>query len=175
MIILETTRLVLRLFNSTDAAFANELLNSPGWLKHIGDRGIRNDEDAARWITERPLAAQQRDGFSFYVVTEKTSGNALGICGLVKRDALPLTDIGYAFLESAQGQGYAYEAATGVMRYAKEVLQMQELMAITSPENTASNQLLQKLGFRLQEEKILDGETELTRIYHIAFTNTEQH
>jgi RimJ/RimL family protein N-acetyltransferase len=85
-------------------------------------------------LPKRPLAAQQRDGFSFYVVTEKSSGNALGICGLVKQDALPLTDIGYAFLESAQGQGYAYEAAAGVMRYAQEVLQMQELMAITSPK-----------------------------------------
>ena len=175
MIILKTARLVLRLFNTTDADFVVALLNSPGWLQHIGDRGIRNTDDAIRWIHERPLAAQQRDGFSFYVVTEKSSDTALGICGLIKRDSLPVTDIGYAFLESAQGKGYAREAAAGVMRYAQEVLKMQELMAITSPVNTASNQLLQKLGFTLQEEKILDGETELTRIYHIAFTNTEQH
>ena len=105
------------------------------------------------------------------MVTEKSGGTALGICGLIKRDSLPVTDIGYAFLESAQGKGYAREAAAGVMRYAQEVLKMQELMAITSPVNTASNQLLQKLGFTLQEEKILVGESELTRVYYTTLSS----
>jgi len=38
--ILETERLSLREFNTTDSTFIIQLLNSEGWLKFIGDRHI---------------------------------------------------------------------------------------------------------------------------------------
>jgi RimJ/RimL family protein N-acetyltransferase len=42
----ETERLLLRPFNTDDAPFILELVNSPGWLQFIGDRNIHSIEDA---------------------------------------------------------------------------------------------------------------------------------
>jgi RimJ/RimL family protein N-acetyltransferase len=36
--ILETERLILRELDIQDAQFMFQLLNSPGWIKYIGDR-----------------------------------------------------------------------------------------------------------------------------------------
>jgi len=42
----ETERLMIRKFQSGDAAFVYSLLNSPGWLQFIGDRNVRTLDDA---------------------------------------------------------------------------------------------------------------------------------
>ena len=46
----------------------------------------------------------------------------IGMCGVLKRDNLPDPDIGFSFLPAYWSQGYALEAATAVMRHARNVL-----------------------------------------------------
>ncbi len=38
MQIAETSRMILRKLTREDAAFVLEIVNSPGWLRYIGDR-----------------------------------------------------------------------------------------------------------------------------------------
>src|SRR4051794_1075169 len=92
-----TERLTLREINSGDAAFTNELLNSPGFLRYIGDRDVRTDEDAARFIEEKYRASYTQHGYGLWVA-ETLEGTPVGICGFVKRDHFELPDIGFAFL-----------------------------------------------------------------------------
>jgi len=49
-------------------------------------------------------------------VRRRDNGETVGMCGLVNRDSLDDIDIGYAFLPSARGKGYALEAAMAVMK-----------------------------------------------------------
>src|SRR5258706_7335782 len=97
--VLETGRLVLRHFGLADAAFIVELLNDPGWLRFIGDRGVRTLEAARDYIAKGPMATYEHRGFGFYLVELKDSGEPVGMCGLVKRETLDDADIGFAFLE----------------------------------------------------------------------------
>ena len=53
---LGTARLVLREMNADDAAFILQLLTEPGWLRFIGDRGIRTPEAARDYISQGPGA-----------------------------------------------------------------------------------------------------------------------
>ena len=115
MKILDTERLTLRTIDADDAAFYYELVNDPTWLEHIGDEGIRSIEDARKAILEGPCAMQQQLGYSLYVMERKSDGKPLGLCGLIKRDALPDVDIGYAIRPAWFGQGYTYEAAAAVV------------------------------------------------------------
>jgi RimJ/RimL family protein N-acetyltransferase len=149
MKILETERLHLRTVNAGDAAFYLELVNDPAFIEHIGDRGIRTLDEARRAIAEGPAAMQEERGHALYVVELKEGRVAIGMCGLIKRDTLEDIDIGYAFLPAYRGQGYAFESARAVLEYAP-TLGITRVVAITSPDNTASNQLLQKLGLRFQ-------------------------
>ena len=146
MIILETERLTLRHAASDDAEFMLRLLNEPSFIRFIGDRGVRTLDDAERYIAERLVGSYERHGYGLYVVERRGEPGAIGICGLVKRDALPDADIGFAFLPEFWAAGYAYESAAAVKQHALGALGMPRLLAITNDDNVASIKLVEKLG-----------------------------
>ena len=150
MNILETERLVLRRLSPDDADFILELLNQPSFLRFIGDKGVRTTEDAVRYIQTGPIASYERFGFGLYLVELKETAVPIGMCGLLKRDTLPDADVGFAFLPAYWSQGYAFEAASGVMRYGRDVLGLGRIVAITSLDNDASIRLLEKIGLKFE-------------------------
>ena len=165
MMILETARLRLRTVETDDAAFYYALVNDPTWLEFIGDKGIRSIEQARTALIDGPLAMQQRLGYSLYIMERKEDGQALGMCGLIRRDFLPDVDIGYAIRPEYFGRGYTYEAASAVVEYARDVLRLPRLMGITNPANTVSINLLAKLGLTFVEHKVLPPDSRPTNIY----------
>ena len=140
----------MREVKEADAAFILEVLNDPDFVRFVADRGVRTLEDARRYIAERFTAAYRRDGFGFWLVEVKDSKAAAGICGLVKREALPGVDVGYAFLPPFRSKGYAYESAAAVLAHARDVVGLKRLLAITNPDNAASIRVLEKLGMRFE-------------------------
>ena len=146
--VLQTDRLNLRRLDAGDAAFILQLLNDESFLHNIGDRGVRTIEDATRYILHGPVASYARHGFGFWLVELKESGTPAGICGLVRRDALPDPDIGYAFLPRFRSRGYASEAAAAVMSYARDALGLGRVLAIVNPDNSGSIRVLEKIGLK---------------------------
>jgi ribosomal-protein-alanine N-acetyltransferase len=150
MKILETQRLILREMDSAiDAEFVFELLNSEGFIKYIGDRGVRSLDDARDFIETRYRQSYRDHGYGLYTVELKSNGKQVGICGFVRRDSLPGPDIGFAFLPEHEGNGYGYESGSAIMEYGSEKLDFDEVLAITTLDNTPSMKLLEKLGFSL--------------------------
>lgn len=150
MIVLETERLFLRKLSLEDAPFIFELVNDPSWLRFIGDKGVRNLDDARDYIRNGPMDMYARMGYGTYLVERKNDRAAVGICGLTKRDFLNRPDLGFALLPQFRLQGYARESAAAVVEYAWQTLALDRLLAITSPENVVSIRLLDKLGFTFQ-------------------------
>lgn len=146
MAILETERLLLREITTDDAAFLLRLLNEPSFISNIGDRNVRTIEDAERYALNGPIASYEQHGFGLYLVVLKETGEAMGICGLVKREVFADADIGYAFLPEYWGKGYAIEATAATKGYAFGQLGQRRLLAIVNPENESSIKLLKKLG-----------------------------
>ncbi len=158
--ICESDRLLLRLTRRDDAAFLLRIVNQASWIRHIGDRKVHTLEDAERYVDTRMLEPIRQHGFGMYVIELKATGEAVGLCGLVKRDALPDPDLGFALLDEHAGRGYALEAATAMLRHARDTLKMPRLLAITTPANARSGNLLEKLGFRLEEAPHVNPEGE---------------
>src|SRR5215217_7318070 len=142
MNVLETERLRLRWLVAEDAPFILELVNDPDWLRFIGDRGVRTLEDARGYILNGPVAMYRRAGFGLYLVELKQSAMPIGMCGLIQRAGLADIDIGFAFLPTFGGQGYAYEAASAIMTYAQDTLGLNRVVAIAAPDNQRSIRLL---------------------------------
>lgn len=165
MKIIETERLALREIIESDAEFILEILNEPGWIQNIGDRGVRTLEAARRYIVDRLVAGYEQNGFGLYLVELKETGASAGMCGLVKRDSLADADIGFAFLERFQSKGYAFESAAVVMDYARDTLALKRILAIVSPGNQASIKLLEKLGFRFERMIKMPGEDEEIKLF----------
>jgi RimJ/RimL family protein N-acetyltransferase len=150
MKVLETERLRLRPFGVEDAVFVLELVNEQGWLRHIGDRGVRTLADAEGYILKGPVAMYARMGFGLLAVERKADGVVIGMCGLIKRDTMEDVDLGYAVLERHWGQGYALEAARAALAYGYEVVKLPRIVALTALENERSIRLLEKMGFRFE-------------------------
>jgi [ribosomal protein S5]-alanine N-acetyltransferase len=159
--VLETPRLALREFVLEDAAFILQLLNEPGFLRFIGDKGVRNLEDARNYLRQGPIDSYHRNGFGLYAACLRSDaaaepygepvGKPLGMCGLVKRDGLPDPDVGYAFLQRHWGRGYAAESAAAAIDYGTRTLKLPRILAITSPDNWSSIKVLEKIGMRFDQ------------------------
>ncbi len=147
---LETERLTIRRFTTDDAPFVYALYNDPDFLRYIGDRGVHSIDDARAYIEAGPIASYQRHGFGLYVVELKPNGEPIGVCGILKRDALDAPDLGFAFLREHRSRGYACEAARSVLAFARDALGLTRILAITSPDNAVSMAVLRKLGFTLE-------------------------
>jgi len=157
MKILETERLILRELTASDDAFVLDLLNQPSFIKYIGDRQVRNLDDARSFIENRYRASYREHGYGLYAVELKPEiqdpkspiqNPVIGMCGFVRRDTLPDADIGFAFLPQFERRGYAYESAAAVMEYGRQTLGLTRVLAITTTDNESSGRLLGKLGFK---------------------------
>lgn len=164
--IAKTSRLTLRELQLSDAAFALRLYNEPSFLQHIGDKGVRTIEDAEKNLQQGAMASYAEHGYGMWLV-ENQQGEAIGMCGLIKRDFLTETDLGYAYLPEYFGQGYAFEAATAVLAYAAEHIALNTLVAIVSPANQASQALLQKLGFEQHGQVLVPDKNEMVDFYRM--------
>jgi RimJ/RimL family protein N-acetyltransferase len=162
MKVLETDRLTLRRISIEDAEFMLQLLNEPSFLRYIGDKGVRTIDDARKYILEGPIASYDRFGFGLYLTELKETRVPIGICGLLKRETLEDVDIGFALMPQFWKQGYALESATAVMAYAKDVVGLGRLAAVTSPNNDKSISVLTKLGMEFQRlTKLADDAPEV--------------
>jgi RimJ/RimL family protein N-acetyltransferase len=74
-------------------------------------------------------------------------------------------DIGFAFLPQFWSQGYAYEAASAVIAYGRQVLGLQRIVAITSPDNQRSAKVLEKLGLHFERLITLPNDTQALRLF----------
>lgn len=162
---LETERLILRELVPDDAAFIFELVNDPAWLRFIGDRGVRNLEDARAYIQNGPMAMYAREGFGLWLVTLKPTETPIGMCGLIKRPALADVDIGFAFMPLYRQNGYGYEAASATLAYARDVVGLKRVVAILSQDNIGSARLLEKLGFTYEGRFQFENDPEVLNLY----------
>lgn len=147
---LKTQRLLLRRLNVEDAPFILTLLNEPSFIRYIGDKSVRDVEAARQYILNGPVASYVRHGFGLNLVELNESHTPIGICGLLKRDELPDPDIGFALIPDFWNKGLAFEAATAVLQDARERFTLERILAITSLDNEASINLLQRLGFKFE-------------------------
>ncbi|ARD45385.1 GNAT family N-acetyltransferase [Colwellia sp. PAMC 21821] len=165
--VLDTARLKLRLLNTSDAVMILALLNEASFIKNIGDKGVRNLQDALHYINNGPLAMQAKFGFSFYCCVKKDDGQVIGISGLTKRDGIDYPEIGFAFFAKYCRQGFGFESAQAIIHYADTQLAIKHLQAICNPGNEASKTLLQRLGFNFDKHIILADTNQTVMLFDL--------
>lgn len=156
---LRTARLCLREATLEDAPFFFELMNSASWIEHIGNRGIKTLADANSYISNNLIESYNTNNYGLYVICLEAT--PIGLCGLVKRDYLPLPDLGFALLDTHVGQGYVQEAGAAVLDVAFGELKFMKILAITSEGNSASQATLSKLGFEKEGTIVSPEKVEL--------------
>lgn len=163
--IVETLRLALRELTVDDAEFILGLVNEPSFLANIGDKGVRTLDDAKRFILDGPWKRGQRRGYGQFLVELKPDATPIGVCGLLYRKNLGVTDVGCAFQPAYWRQGFAFEAATAVMNYGRSRLGIEKIVGLTSEENLASIALLEQFGMRFEKTVKMTDDDPGTALY----------
>lgn len=169
MIVLETSRLVLRHLTLNDAPFMVELLNEPSFLRFIGDRGVKSLQDARQYLLKGPIASYERFGFGLNLTFLKETGDPIGMCGLLKRETLPDVDVGFAFLPAYWRKGYAFESGSAILAHGRERFGLKRIVAITSPDNLASIGVLEKMGLKFEAIIRLGDDPREVKLFAIEF------
>ncbi len=153
---LETKRLWIRQFQDSDLESFLEYRNDPdvaryqGWnVPYPRDRGI----EFLDFMTNAFPAVQ---GEWFQAALELKTGNEMiGDVGfIIKKDDGRQAYVGYSLARAHWGSGYAYEAVTRLLAYLFDELNLHRVVAECDVENTASWNLLEKLGFRRESHLI---------------------
>ena len=168
MLVCQTDRLTIRHFGDQDAPFILTLLNDKSFIDNIADKGLKTIDDALNYLRAGPMASYEKFGFGLNLVCLRYSDIPIGMCGLVSRDELEHSDLGYALLPEYWRQGYAYEASLAVLKDGQDSYNLAVVAAITSPHNKASNGLLKKLGFSFVDLIELSGDTNNLYEYYSA-------
>ncbi len=145
---LETDRLVLRRREVGEAAIYRHLWTERDprvpERRRIDADGKPTIED----IAEQLRAERESSGLVVLAVERKDAGDVIGYCGLFAVDERPddEPELAFELLRSAQGSGYATEAAQAVVDWARQA-GCPRLWADVWDWNTASRRVLAKLGF----------------------------
>jgi len=150
---IETARLILRGWRPDDFAPYAAMLAEPGTSRYITRRG-RPYGPAEAWAEMAFLIGHwQVLGHGMFVVEERSSGRFVGRVGTLHPCGWPACEVGWALSSSAQGQGYATEAAQAVIGWAFGTLLLNRVISIIHPDNLPSQRVARRLGERQTQEQ----------------------
>lgn len=151
----ETSRLLLRQFTLADAGLLLQLNSDPEVLKYLHEP-ILQDEAQAREILTTNILPQYEKRLGRWAVFTKENNQFIGWCGLKYRPELDEIDLGYRFMKSAWGFGYATEAAAKTLDYGFNTLNLKIITGRAHIENAASLSVLEKIGMKYVSSGIVD-------------------
>jgi len=140
----ETTRLILRPMNKTDAEAVFAMRSDENVMRFIRPPQIRQSE-AEDWIN-LVSSRWEKEKIGFCAVIEKSSNKFIGWCGLWHLKETGETEVGYALFREFWGGGFASEAAGAFLEYGFNELNLEKVVAVAEPENQASQNVMKRLG-----------------------------
>ena len=151
--LLETDRLILRMWRNEDFAAYEKMCADPEIMKYLGGRTFDRLE---AWRHMAFLVGHwQLLGFGHWAVEEKESGKFIGRLGFLNPEGWPGFEIGWTLAREAWGKGYATEGARSALDYAFHDLNKDHVISLIHPENKNSIRVAERLG------ETLEGQTEL--------------
>jgi RimJ/RimL family protein N-acetyltransferase len=162
---METSRLRLRRLRPSDEAALIALDSDEEVMRYIGSRGGTPEQIVSR---ARERIGTDHGAVGWWVVEDKAEGAFQGIAGLLPMPEGGDVELAYRFARAAWGGGIATEAAIALTDYAFASARLERLVAVTFPENTPSQRVLEKVGFAY------DGMTDYKEFRVAHFTVTAE-
>lgn len=142
-----TERLLLRPFTLDDTPALFAMASDPDIIRYVGNTPVTSMEDALQHMQDGPLRDYEEHGYGRFACVWTTTGEVIGFSGVKFVPELNETELGYRFFKPYWGLGLATEAGWASIKFAREHLQLQRLVGVVHPDNSASTKVLQKLGF----------------------------
>jgi RimJ/RimL family protein N-acetyltransferase len=152
MTILTTARLRLEPMVDAHLDGLNAMNADPEVMRYISGKPETREETQA--VIDRVRARWAAVGYSWWTFVERETGEIVGAGCLqnLRREVQPLPDLdcpmelGWRLRRDCHGRGYASEAATAMGDWAFDAFEPDELLAVCDPANTASSNVMKRLG-----------------------------
>ncbi|UQD56847.1 GNAT family N-acetyltransferase [Flavobacterium sp. K5-23] len=144
---IETERLLLRRVDKKDVNEIFELRSNIETMKYIPRPIVKSIEEALEHIANIDEKIKANEGIN-WAITLKNDTRLIGIIGhyRIKPEHFR-AEIGYMLLPEYNGKGIVTEAVNEVVNYGFNTMNLHSIEAIISPDNLASEKVLQKNGF----------------------------
>lgn len=151
-IYIETPRLLLRDWKEEDREPFARMNGDPMVMEYL-PRSL--DEKASNKLVERFEAHFKKYGYGLFAIERKEDGEFVGFTGLhnveFKEHFTPAVELAWRLDYEYWGQGYGSEAGKAVLEYAREVLDLDEVVAFTVHDNDRMIHLMEKIGLHYVE------------------------
>ena len=145
---IETARLYLRQFTPDDLDALYRIYSDPETMKYLG--GVRTRE-ATETVINTMIKSWEENNFGMWALVHKIDRKMIGRCGLRFLEKTPEVQLGYALDKVYWNQGLATEASLASLNYGFQILNLERIVALTLPENIASQRLMQKVGMKYEK------------------------
>lgn len=165
--ILETERMKVRETTPRDVDEFYRIYSNPSITQYMEDL-FPDRKQEIEYIKAYVKEIYEFYGFGLWTVLHKESGCVIGRAGLNVREGYDIPELGFVIDIKYQGQGYAFEVCSAILKYAEEKLEFPAVQAFVDENNKCSVHLLEKLGFAF------DSEVDLDRHYHRFVKNLKK-
>lgn len=148
MEVLETERLRLRPWRAEDGARHAEMMADPLAARFITPDGQPQDANAAWRMMAGIVGHGTLRGYTMFAVEEKASGLWIGRIGPWYPEGWPGVELGWGLHPDARGKGYATEGAGVALAWMFRTLNLDQVISLIKPENTASVAVAERIGER---------------------------
>lgn len=155
----ESKRLMFRFYTKSDMEFLYKMLSDPEMVRYIGDGKIRDFQGAEVFLEWIHSHYQLNSEYGLKLLVRKEDLVPVGHAGIVPQLVNGKTEyeVGYWIAKKYWGNGYASEAAKALLARGADELQMNRLISLIQPENSASRKVATKNGMQKEKEIVLNG------------------
>ena len=147
--ILETSRVILRAFDDSDAQPLHQILSEPGVLRYFPS-SIPPAMERVEKLVEIHKRHWEENGYGWWAAVDRDDEALIGWCGLGLLEETDEIEIKYLLKRSHWGRGIATEAAGVCVNYAFRDAQLDTIIGLAHPDNVASQRVLEKIGLNFR-------------------------
>ncbi len=153
---LETERLLHRRVMADDLDTIITFRSDDAVNKYLGGELAKSREFNEKRM-KFYLENWEKYGFGFCMMIWKETGEEIGWSGLQPLEDSGEIEVGYGMKKDFWGKGIGFETAHGWLRYGFEKAGLERIVAVASPENTASWRIMEKCGMKFEGMKFHYG------------------
>jgi ribosomal-protein-alanine N-acetyltransferase len=155
-----TPRLIIRPWLDADRPALQQMVGDAEMMRHIGDGSLWSEARIDDFLA-RQQQHLKRHGVCFGAVALAESDRVIGLAGMQMLDTGDF-ELGWWIWKDYRGQGLAVEAVLPFIRHARDVMELERLVAVIDPPNSASIRVAEKLGMAF-ERRMSAAETLASR------------
>ncbi|MEO8573183.1 MAG: GNAT family N-acetyltransferase [Pyrinomonadaceae bacterium] len=156
MVILETERLILRMFREADLDEYAEICADADVVRYLGTGQTLSRGEAWRQMA-LIVGHWHLRGYGLWAVEERESGSLVGRLGFFNPEGWPGFEIGWLLKKNVWGRGYATEGARRALSYAFTEMGRDHVISVIHHENAPSIKVAKRLGEELERETEFSG------------------